>query len=267
MKIFSSSQIFWENAEILAKRLGAEVSLNFSTWPQCPLEDCREGETILFFGSHEQADILSHYQKKLNLNYIILQSENIESSAFCPESGYVSLLKENTVLDWSYSNMERLEKRHGVHAKGLFSFEFLQDKSVSMDRDIDIFFAGASHENRVNILKRIRDEYPNLNCHFDLVYGLLEPEKISNILRRAKWVLNIPYYDEAPLATHRINKALSSGCGVISPFSCDKKLDNLYSEFVHFGNVMELIERINCLEKKKGYAELCEKMRPLLYEF
>jgi hypothetical protein len=260
-------EIFWENAEILAKKIGTKAHLGFPTWPRCLLEDFEEGEVVFFFGSHEQADLLSYYQEKLNLNYIIFQSENIESSAFCPESGYVSLLKENTVLDWSYSNMEKLEERYEVCAKGLFAFEFLQNKSVSMGRDIDVFFAGASNENRLNILKRIRDEYPNLNCHFDLAYNLVEPEKISKILRRTKWVLNIPYYNEAPLATHRINKALSAGCGVISPFSYDKKLDDLYSEFVHFGDIIELVNGIDHLKKKKSYAELCKKMKPLLYEF
>ena len=47
-------------------------------------------------------------------------------------------------------------------------------------------------------------------------WSLTEPIKVKEKLSEAKYILNIPYYSENDLETHRINNALLCGANVVS---------------------------------------------------
>ena len=77
-------------------------------------------------------------------------------------------------------------------------------------------------------------------------------------LKQVKYVINLPYYEKNALETHRINRALSAGCEVISVYSKDKYFNKQYSPYVHF--VRELTDFTLLLEqeRKGDYVALME---------
>ena len=85
---------------------------------------------------------------------------------------------------------------------------------------------------------------------------------LNKKLSQVKYVINLPYYKNNSLETHRINKALASGCQVISIPSSDIYLNEKYKDFVHFVNdlndfcpLLELIPKKSYKEMMKLYAE------------
>ena len=48
------------------------------------------------------------------------------------------------------------------------------------------------------------------------------------------------------------------GCQVISPHSSDKRLNEIYKDHVHFGDIQEVIKNIENLIPKKTWSELLD---------
>ena len=59
------------------------------------------------------------------------------------------------------------------------------------------------------------------------------PKVLTEELLNVKYVLNIPFYPRSALETHRINKALSCGCQVISQPSADSELNDRYRDYIY----------------------------------
>jgi hypothetical protein len=85
---------------------------------------------------------------------------------------------------------------------------------------------------------------------------------LNNKLATVKYVINIPYYKNNSLETHRINKALAAGCQVISIYSSDIYLNEKYKDYVHFVNdlsdfcpLLEIFPKKDYNEFLKSYAE------------
>ena len=94
-----------------------------------------------------------------------------------------------------------------------------------------------------------------MNLKTVLDYSLTYPAQINEQIAAAKYVLNIPAWIDSPLALHRINKALAMGCHVVSAPSKDKELDDMYADFIHIGDVHELVNNLDDLPNKKSYEE------------
>jgi hypothetical protein len=84
------------------------------------------------------------------------------------------------------------------------------------ERNIDIFFVGSKTARREKIFHKLKEAYPNKTIEFVFDWSLSAPVNLTSKLKKAKYVLNIPYHDHNILETHRINKALSCGCQVVS---------------------------------------------------
>ena len=228
MKVLNLNILFKENAECLAKELGCNVVENF--------DRVENDETIYIFGGHTKPVELIRKQMRKKLNYVIIQTENIESDVFKLDLNYLNLLFGSTIWDWSYYNKDYLEKKYKFKIDKIYNFEFEKVENNLYPRNIDIFFCGAENNYRKELLSKIKKDYPKLKCFFSLNYNLTDPEQLNKILTRSKYILNIPYYSPSVLATHRINKALSCGCKVISEYSCDSKLDHEYKDKIIFTN-------------------------------
>jgi len=96
-----------------------------------------------------------------------------------------------------------------------FFFEFPYTPG-DQERDIDILFLGAKSSSREHIHQSLLLKYPTKRIVFDYEYKHMNP---TAILQRSKYVLNIPYYENSRLETHRINKALACGCKILSTTS------------------------------------------------
>ena len=199
--IISFSKYFVENASELSKVLNIPVVYEL-------LPNMCYG----VFSSHDVAKELLEYQFKNKISYIIYQSENIESIYF-KNKYYIELLKRNTVLQYSPYTASKCKELYR-----------------EIVRDIDILFFGCINGKRHYILNEIQQR-TNLNI---IVTADAFGEDLENLLFRSKYIINISAYDNSVLETHRINKALSLGCKVISNYSADEKMNEKYKNHIVF---------------------------------
>lgn len=245
MYIISFNQIFSENANILAKRLNINFVTEFN-----PVDN----DLIIVFGSHEQAITLALIQKKIKCKYIIIQSEQYESNVF-DNKYYIEILKNNYIMDWSKYNIELMKKHMDIKVYSLYYYDYFLYEETKKERPIDFFFCGAysvEREQSLNLFKKLN---PNYIIEYDFSGNYINQAKLNEKLLNVKYVINIPYYKNNSLETHRINKALSLGCQVISIPSKDLYLNEKYKDYVHF--VKELCDFCPLLENqnKKNYKE------------
>ncbi len=249
MYVVSFHSIFNENAVLLAQRLKIPYITELN--PQ-------EGDVILVFAAHEQADKLCFIQEVKKVKFILVQTEQFPSKIF-DNKYYMELVQQNALLDWSRYNVERLKKNIDIKVFDFYFFEFVAIPNTDWDsRPIDFFFCGAATEDRKRILTQFQEENAWAKCEIDLSYSYTSPPVLFEKLKQVKYVLNLPFYGDNSLETHRINRALSAGCEVISTYSKDKYLNKKYEPYVHF--VKELDEFTPLLEhtRRGDYKALLE---------
>lgn len=112
---------------------------------------------------------------------------------------------------------------------------------TSVGTDIDVLFYGSNNERRT----RLRDSLTRalaplgVGVHFYLNFDLFGPERDA-VVRRAKVVLNLHYYEHAALEVHRLNYLLAHAKCVVSEPSVDAYLDQRYGNAVVFARTDEL---------------------------
>lgn len=245
--ILNFNQIFSECASCLSQRLGIDIIGDFS--PQ-------SGHTYILFGAHEQAAALNSIQLSNPIfKYILINSEPPQSNHL-RNKYYIQLMKNNIVCDYNPISTIYL-KSLAIKVFCQYNFEFFSSLSEA-PRDIDILFVGSRSDRREKICERLKERYPDKNIVFEMDWKHTDPNKLNELLYRAKTVLNIPYYDSGILETHRINKALSCGCEVVSLYSGHKATDTFYSRYIYM--VHDLFQHFDepelPLEKKLDYADL-----------
>lgn len=219
MQIISFSKYFVENAAHLSRKTGFPIV--YSLEPE---------KSYCVFSAHDACRELLEFQYKYNTSYCIYQSENIDSPFFTP--AYVELLTNgrNTVLQYSPLIAIQCKERFNIHTTDFFDFDYPKIKSI-YKRNIDLLFFGAMTQKRHDVLREIQNHFPSLRLHFtaDLFHKELE-----DVLLRSRFVLNISAYENNGLETHRINKALSCGCEVISNYSGDNTMNGKYVDDLIF---------------------------------
>ena len=248
--ILNFHKIFSENASCLSQRLGIDIIGDFV--PQ-------SGHTYIVFSSHDQAAALYNIQQNnQDIKYIIINSEAPQSNHL-RNKYYISLMKSNIVVDYHPTSSAYL-KTLGIRVFCQFNFEFFNSPSEA-PRDIDILFVGSRSDRREAIYRRLQERYPDKHIVFEMDWKHSDANELNTLIQRAKTVLNIPYYDSGILETHRINKALSCGCEVVSLYSGHKHTDDFYSKYIYM--VHDLFEHfdepelpLHMQEKKLGYADL-----------
>ena len=252
MKVYSFSLIFIENAIELAKRY------NFTYTETIDFDD---NETYIFFGTHEQdyAYKLLLYKYKNKKDYIVINSEQPTSVLF-NNKYYQQLLRVSRVVDYNSLSADVINKTVNSNAKHCYFFDF-PINTPNKNKDYDIVFIGSHSNTRENVYKCLRRKYPDKNILFDFGYNYQKIDKLTNLLINTKIVLNIPYYSDGILEVHRINKALSCGCTVVSTRGKDEYVNKLYEDYIHFTDDLLNFEYDN-LESKYEYY----KLRQLLYK-
>ena len=250
MYIVSFHLIFNENANILAKRMNIPYVVDF-----IPKKD----DLIIIFGAHEQANALYALQEQIKFKCIIIQSEQYESKIF-DNKFYIELLKNNYLLDWSRYNIERFKKQMDIKIYSFYFYDFFMFEHKN--RPIDFFFCGAHSPEREFRLNQFKLQNPGFTYEFDFSNNHLSFNDLNNKLAKVKYVINLPYYKNNSLETHRINKALASGCQVISIYSSDLYLNEKYKDYIHFVNdlsdfcpLLEIFPKKDYNDFMKTYAE------------
>tara|TARA_B100001063_G_C16772048_1_gene562324 strand:- start:971 stop:1825 length:855 start_codon:yes stop_codon:yes gene_type:complete len=248
MKILVLHNIFVEPGMALSKKTGYPFFTIKTYTPDY-------NDILILFGAHNAGELLIKLRQKHNVNYIIMQSEQLNSVCFNLPF-YKELLQSCLVFDWSYLNIKLLKTQHDIKCKNIFSWCFLKPSEISLDMNIaqnyDIFFAGVRTRERETLILRLKRLNPKLKWFVDLDYRLTDYQRFTKIISRCKYVINIPAYKGSALETHRIIKGLYSGCQVLSEPSEDIQLTKELTPYVHFGHLDNLIQNIEFLEKKDG---------------
>jgi hypothetical protein len=252
MYVISFHLIFNENANILAKRLNVPYVVEFNPKPN---------DLIVVFGAHDQAINLYGLQEQIKFKCIIIQSEQYESAIF-DNKYYIQLLKNNYVLDWSKHNVERFKQKMDIKVYSFYYYDFFLLENET--RPIDFFFCGAYSPEREAKLNQFKLQNSNMGLTFeyDFSNNHMGFNEINNKLANVKYVINLPYYKNNSLETHRINKALASGCQVISIPSSDSYLNDKYKDYIHFVNdltdfcpLLEMVPKKDYKDLMKNYGE------------
>lgn len=236
MEIINFSKYFVENVDYLSTELNIPIVYK--------LEPNKE---YIIFSAHDAAKELLEFQLRNNTKYLIYQSENIESSFF-KNKYYIELLKRNKVLQYSVYTATKCKELYNIDCAGYFQFQY-KPLNLNLKRDIDILFFGNMNKKRYDILREIQNTFPKLiiEIAYDAFGSVLD-----NLLNRSKYVLNISAYDNSVLETHRINKAISCGCEVISNLSADEKMNQKYNPHIFFcgRTIGDFIEKIKIIFPK-----------------
>jgi len=178
-------------------------------------------------------------------------------SQFMANKFYIELMKNNIVFDYSNISAIHLKKTYGINVKSFHFFDFPEYKEdEEPERTIDIFFVGTKTARREAIFNKLKEAYPNKTIEFVFDWSLSAPATLTSKLKQAKYVLNIPYHDHNILETHRINKALSCGCQVVSLYSGDKTTDEFYQDYAYMTHDIVDIFKEDLTANKKPYLEL-----------
>ena len=231
IKIISGNAIFNENAVVMSKKFGWALETNFDPQPK---------DLYIVLGAHELAYQLLEVQIRKNnsFGFIIMNSEQIESQ-FLKNKYYISLMKKNIVCDYNTLTAQYLKETHNVKVLSYFFFEFMKF-DIKKERIYDIAFIGSRTEKREKVLKDLQEKHPDLNFYIDFDWSHKAPESLTDILHQCTTVLNIPYYNENSLETHRIHKALACGCKVISMPSTDEDANEFYSKYITITDDIDL---------------------------
>ncbi|MGY0193573.1 hypothetical protein ACWA7J_00710 [Leptothrix sp. BB-4] len=179
---------------------------------------------------------------------VIFQFEQCQAPLWQDER-YLKLLRSaRAVLDYSTDNLAKLAERGieypktfhvGVQAQGQHRVDI--DLSGPDEEPIDVLFYGAMNDVRRHVLSEVARQIP-IRIETNL-FG----EALHALLRRTRVVLNIHYYEDAPLETTRIHECLSFGAQVVSETCADQIEHGHLAEwvgFVELGNVEAMVAAI-----------------------
>jgi len=240
---------------VLSKKFNWNIENEFN--PQ-------KGDLYIVFGGHELSHQLLEVQYRYNssFGYIIMNSEQIHSQFF-KNKYYLQLMKRNVVFDYNTITADYLKKSHNIKVLSYFFFEFMKFNNET-NREYDVTFIGSKNEDRVKLINELKEEFNDLKFYVDFDWTHKSSESLTNILHKSKVVLNIGYYsDYRPIESHRINKALSCGCDVVSVMSNDDDANEFYKDYCYMtDDIKDTLHKYfnEELEKKKSYEELVKNL-------
>ena len=178
--------------------------------------------------------------------YIAYQMEQTLSSSWFNESYVKKLADAAVILDYSKSNVEELAKIFS-NKKHIFygPIPLLRQVNVPhVDKEFDVAFYGniTGSSRREHFLDVLSSRFRVNSIHGK--HG----DDLYRSLRAANLVVNIHYYENAPLESTRIMECLSLGLPVVSESSRDIEAYPGVENFVAFvpeGGIGDMVEKID----------------------
>lgn len=246
-RVFNETAIGIRDALLL---LGIDAEGSMVDQKNTPFEQIYINESTTLFiiiGFHRCTD-------KLPPAFVAVQSEQPGSKWFS-KMYFDRLSKALAVWDFSPRNVVVLSSRglsnvHLVPTRVPMT-PYIQPTTPSkletftapIPEDIDVLFYGANHPRRRCIEESLRMK--GLNTVFRY-YNLFDEERDS-LIERAKVVLNIHYWPESSLETHRVEYLCSKGKCVISETSMDPVLDQVYKDSIKFCSYQDIVRETHLL--------------------
>ncbi len=173
-------------------------------------------------------------------NAVIFNTEQYNSPWF--GENYIELLKKHFVLDYSPTNIKYLNELDIVARHVRLGYVPEEDlrlaSSPEEEKDIDVLFYGSLNQRRTMLLELLSVE--DISVH---VAQNMFGKDLDALIRRAKTVINIHYYDAKLFEIVRINYLLSNGVCVISE-NGDDPMEKDYGESLIFSDYDDLAETV-----------------------
>jgi GR25 family glycosyltransferase involved in LPS biosynthesis len=174
---------------------------------------------------------------------IVFQLEQSGVSHWFTPAYFRQLNSSLAIFDYSLENIDYLLK-NGSAFKTIFHLPIRPTDlgRTRKTRDIDVLFYGALGKSRRHEILRAPGKHHNIRIESNL-FGA----ELTDLLDRAKVVVNIHFYEGALLETTRIAQALSHGARVVSEVAEDQHRNAYYEglvDFVPVGDVPAMAEAI-----------------------
>ena len=253
--VISCNAIFNEMAISLCNRFKFELVKDF---------DPKDGDIYVILGAHEKCIELYSAQKKMNnkIGYIIYNSEQVGSD--CWRNKYFTMLcKDNVVFNYSNQLAKDLEKKFKITTYSFFSWDFITFTEVEPHEKYDIVFLGVKNEAREELHQKLLKEFPDKKIMFNYEGTYLAPDKLTSLLQNTDVLINVPYYENNILETHRLNKGISCGCKVVSTFSHDDDLNEYYQDYIYLtNNIPKFLKKAYAegFETKKNWEQMTQEV-------
>lgn len=151
--------------------------------------------------------------------------------------GYLDVLKQNIVLDYSFRNVAYL-RRFGIEAFYMpYGYHAsLERVKNNIQKDIDVLLIGSVNPRRQRLLKDMDSAFKFVWAQN--VYG----EDRDNLIARAAVHLNVHFCEIHPLEVVRLNYLMANHCNIVSEPGDDYFINDRYSSGVRFCSSEHLIE-------------------------
>lgn len=211
--------------------------------------------------------------KQLPRNYIAFQMEQSVNSRWFTDEYFSRLNNAVAIFDYSLKNIEYLLDK-GIPYQKLFYMPIssfpdypahladngyvLDDQKGDIHADV-LFYGDPNCERRKAYLQELKKHF-NVTVASE-VFG----DKLTRMVKNAKVVVNIHYYENALLETTRLYETISLGTPVVSESSSDivehEDLQDVI-DFCPIGDIPAMVEKIqNLLSGKEYYNERKEKIK------
>ncbi|EPY7158514.1 hypothetical protein MXF23_02465 [Klebsiella quasipneumoniae] len=211
--------------------------------------------------------------KQLPRNYIAFQMEQSVNSRWFTDEYFSRLNNAVAIFDYSLKNIEYLLDK-GIPYQKLFYMPIssfpdypahladngyvLDDQKGDIHADV-LFYGDPNCERRKAYLQELKKHF-NVTVASE-VFG----DKLTRMVKNAKVVVNIHYYENALLETTRLYETISLGTPVVSESSSDivehEDLQDVI-DFCPIGDIPAIVEKIqNLLSDKEYYNERKEKIK------
>ena len=171
-------------------------------------------------------------------------------------AGYMEILRNNIILDFSKKNIEYL-KTKGIEAFHLpYGYHPYLERVEQLHKTIDVLFVGTEYyPRRSELFNKL-----SRKCKFVSARGYYEKE-LDQLIGKAKVHLNLHHYDaNQPLEVVRLNYLMANHCNVVTEFGNDEEVNQKYQgiRMTDYDSLMD-----SCLEALEvpmdGY-EVIKKM-------
>lgn len=196
----------------------------------------------IILGANDFYEILPKY-------YIIYQFEqtNVKSKWF--NSKYLNILK-NAIAIWDYSksNINYLKNivNNQINFVPLKYIECIDKSSKKTNiKDIDILFLGSINDRRKYIIDELKKKYKVY-----VATNIWNTER-DLLIKRAKIIINIHFYNNGILEMPRINYLLSNKCIIVSEPGREKNLAIKMDKYMILCKYNKLLSYINIYLNKK----------------
>jgi hypothetical protein len=204
------------------------------------------------------SNLLPFYPSKLSSHSILYNLEQIAPDSPWLQSGFLDILRQYTVWDYSQSNIEQLTCL-GITSAQLVPIGYMPQLTriypADEGEDIDILFYGSLNERRWHIIRSLQAH----GVKAEAAFGLYGKER-DRLIARSKIILNIHFYEAKVFEVVRASYLLANQRFVISERGCNLGEEAEFSSGIVFANYDELVQTcldfLSRLEDRKRIAKL-----------